>query len=85
MTYQKVLFYLYFIPNLIAYSTNFIDFIYYRYTFSRSTIASLDTLENESNKMLLFFNFLVNYWHVFLLFIIISILWIVIYKQVKGL
>lgn len=83
LTYQKVLFYLYFITNLIAYSTNFIDFIYYRYTFSRSTSASLDTLENESNKMLLFFNFLLNYWHVFLLFIIISILWIVIYKQVK--
>lgn len=81
--YQKVLFYLYFIPNLIAYATNFIDFIYYRYTFSRSSTASLDTLENETNKMLLFFNFLFNYWHVFVLFIILSILWIVIYKKIN--
>ena len=32
--YQKFLFYLYFIPNLVAYGTNFIDFIYYKYTLS---------------------------------------------------
>ena len=29
--YQKVLFYLYFVTNLLMYSANFIDFIYYRY------------------------------------------------------
>ena len=81
--YQKALFYTYFITNLIAYATNFIDFIYYRYTFSRSTRASLDTLENESNKSLLFFNFLVNYWHVFLLFFALSYLWILLYKRIK--
>lgn len=81
--YQKVLFYLYFIPNLIAYATNFIDFIYYRYTFSRSTRASLDTLENESNKSLLLFNFLINYWHVFVLFFALSFLWILLYRKTK--
>ena len=81
--YQKVLFYIYFITNLFAYSANFVDFIYYRYTFSRSTIASLDTLENESNKMLLFFDFLLNYWHVFLLFFALSFVWIVLYKKIK--
>ena len=81
--YQKILFYLYFIPNLVAYSANFIDFIYYRYTFSRSTRASLDTLENESNKTLLFFEFLLNYWHVFLLFFALSFIWILLYKKTK--
>jgi phosphoglycerol transferase MdoB-like AlkP superfamily enzyme len=79
--YQKVLFYIYFTTNLLAYSTNFIDFIYYKYTFNRSTRASLDTLENESNKMALFFNFLMNYWHVFLLFFAISYIWILLYKK----
>jgi phosphoglycerol transferase MdoB-like AlkP superfamily enzyme len=74
---------LYFIPNLLAYSANFIDFIYYRYTFSRSTRASLDTLENESNKMLLLFDFLLNYWHVFLLFFALSFIWILLYKKTK--
>lgn len=81
--YQSLLFYLYFATNLFAYASNFVDFIYYRYNFSRSTRASLDTLENESNKSLLFFNFLLNYWHVFLLFFALSYLWILLYKRIK--
>ena len=79
--FQKFLFYLYFVTNLFAYATNFIDFIYYRYTFSRSTRASLDTLENEQNKALLLFNFMLNYWHVFLIFIVMAIVWIALYKR----
>jgi hypothetical protein len=82
-TYQKVLFFLYFATNLLMYSANFIDFIYYRYTFSRSTRASLDTLENESNKTALLFNFLLNYWHVFLLFFALAYIWILLYKRTK--
>jgi phosphoglycerol transferase MdoB-like AlkP superfamily enzyme len=81
--FQKFLFYLYFGTNLVAYATNFIDFIYYRYTFSRSTRASLDTLENESNKMLLFFDFLVHFWDVFLWFFLLSYFWIFLYKKTK--
>ena len=81
--YQKFLFYLYFVTNLLAYTANFIDFIYYRYTFNRSTRASLDTLENETNKTHLFSNFLVEYWHVFLLFFLCAFLWIYLYKKVK--
>jgi len=81
--FQKFLFYLYFTVNLIFYSANFIDFIYYKYTFNRSTRASLDTLQNESNKASLFLNFLVSYWHVFLLFFLMAFLWIYLYKKVK--
>jgi len=81
--YQKFLFYLYFATNLIAYSTNFIDFIYYKYTFGRSTVTITDSVAHETNKMLLFFNFLLNYWHVFLLFFICAFVWIYLYKIVK--
>lgn len=80
--YQTFLFYLYFIPNLLGYATNFIDFIYYRFNFGRSTIAALDSLKNESNKTILLVNFLMNYWHVFVLFILVSYLWIYLYKKV---
>ncbi|MGK4568086.1 LTA synthase family protein [Flavobacterium sp. 3HN19-14] len=80
--YQKFLFYLYFVTNLVAYATNFVDFIYYRFNFGRSTIAMFDSLKNESNKGLLFFNFLIHYWHVFVLFILFSWLWIYLYKKV---
>lgn len=81
--YQKFLFYLYFITNLFAYATNFIDFIYYKYTFTRSTIVSLDVLQHETNKMTLLFSFLTSYWHVFVLFILFSALWVYLYKKVK--
>ncbi|OYU81209.1 MAG: sulfatase [Flavobacterium sp. BFFFF1] len=81
--YQTFLFYLYFITNLIAYATNFIDFIYYRFNFGRSTITITDSVAHESNKALLFWNFLINYWHVFLLFFGSACLWIYLYKKVK--
>src|SRR5690606_15021442 len=74
--YRVFLIWLYFVTNLLAYSLNFIDFIYYRYTFSRSTIGIMESLEHESNKGLLFKNFLVNYWHVFLIFIALATLWV---------
>ena len=81
--FQKILFYIYFSTNLIAFATNFIDFIYYRFNFGRSTIAALDSLKHETNKLLLFTNFAVNYWHVFLLFIVSSYLWVFLYKKLK--
>jgi phosphoglycerol transferase MdoB-like AlkP superfamily enzyme len=81
--FQKFLFYLYFITNLLAYTANFIDFIYYKYTFNRSTRASLDTLENETNKTRLFLNFVVEYWHVFFLFFLCAFVWIYLYKKVR--
>ena len=82
-SYQKMLFYVYFFCNILAWCTNFIDLIYYRFIFSRTTFAALDSLEHESNKMALLSNFLINYWHVFLLLFIFSALWIYLYKKVK--
>ena len=81
--YQKFLFYIYFIPNLIGFALNFVDFIYYKYTFSRTTIAVVDSLKDENNKSLLFKNFFINYWHVFLLFFICSCAWIFCYRKIK--
>ncbi|WP_026978101.1 LTA synthase family protein [Flavobacterium tegetincola] len=82
-SYQNMLFYVYFICNITIWSTNFIDLIYYRFIFSRTTFAVMDSLEHESNKMVLFSNFLVNYWHVFLLLFVLSAGWIYLYKKVK--
>ncbi len=81
--YQKFLFYLYFITNLITYATNYIDFIYYRFTFSRTTIAFMDIVTHETNKWALFFRFIITYWYVYLLFFAMSVLWIYLYKKVK--
>lgn len=82
-SYQKNVFYAYFIPNLIAYATNFIDLIYYKYTYARTTISAWELVRNEENKGGMFFRFLISYWHVFLLFFVLSALWIYLYKKVK--
>lgn len=81
--YQKFLFYFYFVTNLLFYATNFIDFIYYKYTFARTTIVALEVLKHETNKTTMFAGFIYHYWHVLALFISCSILWIYLYKKVK--
>ena len=81
--YQKFLLYLYFGTNLLAYATNFIDFIYYKYTFARTTIVALDVVEHETNKSTLFLSFMLDYWHVLFLFILFSTLWVYFYKMLE--
>lgn len=81
--YQKFLIWLYFITNLIVYATNFVDFIYYKYIYARTTVAVIDVVKNETNKGNMFFRFMVSYWHVYALFIGLAILWVWLYKRVK--
>lgn len=80
--YQKMVLWVYFTTNLLAYATNFIDFVYYPYTYTRSTVAALESIGNESNKLLLAWSFIVDYWHVFLLFLACAYAWVVLYKRV---
>ena len=46
--YQKVLFYLYFLPNLLAYATNFVDFIYYRCSCTSTKSVSVINKDRKS-------------------------------------
>ena len=81
--FQKVVFWSYFIPNTIAYTTNFIDMVYYPFSKSRLTSASFAVIEHEQNKTTLFFTFLVDYWYMFVGFILLIALWVFLYKLVK--
>lgn len=83
--YQKFLFYLYFSMNLLAYATNFIDFIYYKFTFARSTIVVWNIMKHETNLAPLFVSFIFDYWHVWVLFLLFSAFWIYLYKKVTVL
>ena len=83
LKFQKFLIWLYFISNLIAYSTNFIDIIYYRFSQSRSTMATLDVIANEENKSALFTHFISTYWYVSVLYLLSSLFWIWLYKKVN--
>ena len=82
-SFQKKMMILYFTTNLITYSTNFFDFIYYRFSQSRLTTRVFDILENETNKMSLAGSFIFNYWHVFIFFFIMVFLWITLYRKIN--
>ena len=81
--FQKGMAILYFVTNLLAYATNFVDIIYYRFSQVRSTKATLDVLADENNKKLLFTHFSEAYWYVIIIFILCSVCWVWLYKQVK--
>ena len=81
--FQKVVFWSYFIPNVLAYATNFVDVAYYPFSKSRFTSASFAVLEHEQNKMTLFFTFLVDYWYLFVGFFLLIALWVYLYQRVK--
>jgi phosphoglycerol transferase MdoB-like AlkP superfamily enzyme len=80
--FQNGMMVLYFSTNTIAYSTNFFDFIYYRFSQSRLTTRVFDVIENENNKATLAASFIYNYWHVLALFFILIFIWIYLYKKI---
>jgi len=83
ISFQKGMFILYFSTNIIAYSTNFFDFIYYEFSQSRLTTTVFDIIENETNKMDLMGSFIIDYWHVFILFFVLVFCWIYLYKKIE--
>ena len=83
LKYQKVLLYLNFIPNIIGLILNCVDIIYYKFTLTRSTSHIFESIENETNKFKLLKGFLVNYWFVFVYFIVLVTLWVYLYKKIR--
>jgi phosphoglycerol transferase MdoB-like AlkP superfamily enzyme len=81
--FQKGLAILYFVTNFLAYATNFVDVIYYRFSQVRSTKATLDLLSDETNKKALFEHFTSAYWYVIFLFILCCVTWGWLYYRVK--
>ena len=81
--YQKIVFYIYFITNIIAYSTNFPDMLYYPFSKTRLTTASFAVIENENNKGTLLLTFLGMYWYMFILFFLLVAVWVYFYKKIQ--
>jgi len=82
-SYQKFLFYWYFITNGITYAFNFGDIIYYRFSQARLTSAAFSVAKNENNIGKVFLNAVLQNPLVIISFILIIILWIFLYKKVK--
>ncbi|MEC5395658.1 LTA synthase family protein [Bergeyella sp. RCAD1439] len=81
--YQRMLFWLYFVTNGIAYAMNFGDFIYYRFSQSRLTSAVLDVVANETNLWRVFGVSLLEHFELPLLFGGLLWGWVWLYKRVK--
>ncbi|MRM83329.1 LTA synthase family protein [Riemerella anatipestifer] len=81
--YQKLLFWVYFVTNGIAYSMNFGDFVYYRFSQSRLTSAVLDVVEHESNLLKVFGVSLIETPLIPLFFVVLLAVWIWLYKKVN--
>lgn len=82
-SYQKFLFWLYFITNGIAYSMNFGDFIYYKFSQARLTTAAMNVAQHENNIGKVFLVSVLEHPFVILWFLVLMILWIFLYKKVK--
>lgn len=81
--YQKVLFWLYFITNGIAYAMNFGDFIYYKFAQARLTSTALDVAKHESNMGKVFMVSVGQHPFVLIWFIVLMAVWVFLYKRVK--
>ena len=79
--YQKGLFNLYIFFNGIALALNYLDIAYYRFNLSRLTSKSFEVLENESNGLALLASFVIDYWHLFLLYFGSLYFWAKLYKH----
>ena len=81
--WQKFLFWLYFITNGIAYGMNFGDFIYYKFSQARLTIAALHVAQHESNLSKIFIASVLQHPFVIIWFIVLMLLWVYLYKRVQ--
>lgn len=81
--YQKFLFWVYFIMNGIAYSMNFGDFVYYKFSQSRLTSAAMQVAQHESNLGKVFFTSIAEHPMVLIWFVILMAAWVFLYKKVK--
>ncbi len=81
--YQKFLFWLYFITNGIAYSLNFGDFIYYKFSQARLTMAAMAVAQNESNLVKVFLISVLEHPFVIVWFVALMALWVFLYQRIK--
>lgn len=82
-TYQKFLFYFYFITNGIAYALNFGDFVYFKFSQARLTTAAMNVAQNESNIGKVFITSILEHPLVLVWFVVLLALWIFLYQKVK--
>ena len=81
--YQRFLKIWFVAVNGVGFAFNSIDIIYYRFILKRTTYNVKDILANEDNLVKLSFQFIIDFWYIFLLFILMVVLLSFTYSIVK--
>lgn len=84
--HQQIVKYIFFLFNALAMAMNVIDFVYYKFTLRRTTADVFAQFENEVNKLGFAFQFLIDYWYAFLVWVLLVWLMVRLYRfiVVKG-
>jgi len=80
----NILKYLFFIVNGLAIALNCLDFIYFKFTFKRSTADLLSMLKLTGNMNELWLQFIKDFWLVFIIFLGLIILLIKLYRFTQA-
>src|SRR3954465_2761634 len=80
--YKQVAKSVFIIVNALAIATNVIDFIYYKFTLTRTTLSIFSQFQHEENIGKLFSHFLLTYWYAVLLFAVLVWLLKKLYEQI---
>lgn len=82
-TYLTALKYLFMVVNALGFATNVADTMYYRYTLRRTTLSFFRQFENEQNLSGLFFQFLLDYWHAVLFWIVLVWIMAKVFRRIR--
>lgn len=81
--YQKLLMWIFYIFNFIALTFNMSDFIYYKFTFKRTTLGLFKEFGSNTNIFKLLSNFIFDYWYASAFGIVVFAIIIFLYRKTK--
>ncbi|MBL7934095.1 MAG: LTA synthase family protein [Bacteroidia bacterium] len=82
-TYQRILFWLYLIPNAVFTAFNCIDLAYFRFIKKRSDADIFNQLGGQSDMIKLIPRFLMDFWWAVLFYAVLLAVMINVYKKIK--
>jgi phosphoglycerol transferase MdoB-like AlkP superfamily enzyme len=81
--YQRMVKYIFFVCNGVALIPNVADFVYYPFTLRRTTADVFQQFENETNRLTLLTQFMIDYWYAVVCWLLLVALMIWLYRFVK--
>jgi len=81
--YQSALKYLFVVTNSVAIGANCADFIYFQFTLRRTTATVFNEFKNEQNFGSLIPKFIIDYWYVFIIWLILSAAIVFLYRKIN--